>query len=225
MTRHPLLLQIADRKLIAILRDVPTAKTLPLVRALHKGGIRILEFTFDHSGRERAEETCEKVLQVKNTFGHEMLIGCGTVLSAAEANAAAAAGAQLMIAPHTDAALIRLGKSLGMVCIPGAFTPTEIMAAYTAGADFVKLFPAGVLGLPYIKAIAAPLPHIPLLAVGGVRPETVGGFLSAGIAGFGVGGPLVDPTALAENDYPRITELARAFSNAVAAWEDTHESV
>lgn len=225
MDRYPLLQQIRNQKLIAILRNVPLAKTLPLVQALHKGGIAILEFTFDHSGQESAEETCEKLLRVKEAYGHALMVGCGTVLSAAEAKAAADAGAQLMISPHTDAALIRLGKSLGMVCIPGAFTPTEIVAAHTAGADFVKLFPAGVLGLPYIKAIAAPLPHIPLLAVGGVRPETVGGFLSAGIAGFGVGGSLVDTAALAANDYPRITELARAFCRAVAAWEDAHEGV
>lgn len=220
MALQPILRQIADRKLIAILRGVPRDKPLPLAHALQRGGVTMLEFTFDPAGAESTDATCEKVALVKRAFGDELIVGCGTVLSNAQARAAAAAGAQLMISPHTDADLIRLGKSLGMVCIPGAFTPTEIVAAHAAGADFVKLFPAGALGLDYVKAVRAPLPHIPLLAVGGVKPETVAGFLSAGIAGFGVGGHLVDAAALAAGDYESITQRARTFTEAIQAWEE-----
>ena len=211
--------QIRTSRLIAILRNVPEEKTLPLVAALHSGGVRVLEFTFDHANPGYMEEACQKVSRVKAAFGDELLLGMGTVLSKSEADALISAGAQLMISPHTDAALIAHAKRLGAVCIPGAFTPTEIVAASAAGADFVKLFPAGVLGLDYIRAIRAPLPHIPLLAVGGVEPETVAGFLSAGVAGFGVGSQLVESAALKVGDYGRISAKALAFTTAIAAFE------
>lgn len=220
MTHEQATARLAKEKLVAILRGVPEEKAFPLVEALMSGGVKILEFTFDHAQPGYIEDTCGKVSRIRNAFGEELLLGCGTVLSAQEADATRSAGAQLMICPHTDAALIRHGKALGAVCIPGAFSPTEVVTAYQAGADFVKLFPAGELGLSYIKALRAPLPHIPLIAVGGIRPENVGDFLSAGIAGFGVGSQLVQSKALFCGDFEHIRDTARAFTSAIAAWEE-----
>ena len=219
MTHAQAVACLNKEKLVAILRGVPEEASLPLVEALVSGGVKILEFTFDHGEPGYVEDTCRKVARIRAVFGDDLLLGCGTVLSTEEADAAIQAGAQMIISPHTDADLIRHGKSLGAVCIPGAFTPTEIVAAHNAGADFVKLFPAGELGLDYIKAILAPLIHIPLIAVGGVKPESVGGFLNVGVKGFGVGSQLVDNKSLKAGDFGSIQERALAFTKAIAAWE------
>ncbi len=210
---------IRQHKLIAILRCVPQSKVLKLADALHKGGVKILEFTFDHNQPEFISDTCQKVAMIRQAFGESLVIGCGTVLSTGEAESAQAAGAQLIISPHTDVHLIRRSKELGAVAIPGALTPTEIASAHYAGADFVKLFPADHLGTSYIQAVLAPLCHIPLLAVGGVKPENAAEYLNAGMAGFGVGSQLVESAALKNNDYNSITKRALAFTRAIAAWE------
>jgi 2-dehydro-3-deoxyphosphogluconate aldolase/(4S)-4-hydroxy-2-oxoglutarate aldolase len=208
---------VQKEKLVAILRDVPEEKTLPLVTALYEGGVRILEFTFDHLHPDYMEETLRKLRLAKGAFGTKMLLGCGTVLSLEEVDAAVENGAELIVSPHTDAALIAHTKRKGVISMPGAFTPTEIVAAHQAGADFVKLFPAGELGISYIKAIRAPLPHIPMMAVGGVSPENVADFLRAGVAGFGVGSYLTDSAAIAANDFNKIKERALAFTQAIAS--------
>lgn len=219
MTHTQAVSRLYQEKLVAILRGVPQEASFPLVEALLSGGVKILEFTFDHGEPGYLDDTCRKVARIKAEFGNDLLIGCGTVLSIPEADAAMEAGTQLIISPHTDAELIRHGKSKGAVCIPGAFTPTEIVAAHHAGADFVKLFPAGELGLDYIKAIRAPLAHIPLIAVGGVKPENVADFLNAGVKGFGVGSQLVEGRLLKAGDYAGIRERALAFTRAIKAWE------
>lgn len=214
--------KIKKEKLVAILRGVPNEKTLPLVEALHRGGVRILEFTFDHGHPAYLENTLEKLRIVRQGFGNDLTLGCGTVLSVEEADAAISSGAELVISPHTDAEVIAYTKKRNAVSIPGALTPTEIVAAHRAGADFVKLFPAGELGLNYMRAVRAPLHHIPLMPVGGVTPESVPAFLDAGAAGFGIGGQLVEAAALKNNDYGRITACALAFTRAIADWEALH---
>ena len=219
MTHTQAIARLEKVKLVAILRGIKEEVSLPLVEALLLGGVKILEFTFDHGEPGYMENTCRKVARIKAAFDGELLLGCGTVLSTEEPDAAIKAGAQLIISPHTDTELIKHSKKLGAVCIPGAFTPTEIMAAHTAGADYVKLFPAGELGLDYIKAIRAPLAHIPLLAVGGVKPGNVADFLNAGVNGFGVGSQLVDSKTLKAGDYNSIRERALAFTKAIDVWE------
>lgn len=225
MTQQQVITGLTQRRLVAILRGAPADKAPALVETLLRGGVHILEFTFDHGRPGYLDDTCLKVRRVKEAFGDDVLVGCGTVLCAEEADAAADAGAQLMICPHTDAQLIVYGKRRGMVCIPGALTPTEVVAAHHAGADMVKLFPAGELGLGYIRALRAPLPHIPLLAVGGVKPDNVGEFLSAGVTGFGVGSQLVDEQALRDDDFDGIFRRAQAFTAAIAAWEHSHGNI
>ena len=148
---------------------------------------------FDHDAPGFVEDACVKIAALRDAFGDSLLVGCGTAMTCEEVDAAVGAGAGMVVSPHADPAVIAHTRALGAVSLPGALTPTEIAAAHRAGADFVKLFPAGEMGLGYVRAVRAPLAHIPLFAVGGVQPQDVAAFLDAGVAGFGVGGPLVPP--------------------------------
>ena len=219
MTHEQVLARIQEEKLVAILRGVPMDRIDGVVGALVRGGVRILEFTFDHAEPDCVKANAEKIRRTVEKFGDQVLVGCGTTLTVEEVEAAYNAGACLMISPNVDEAVIRRAKELGMVTMPGALTPTEIVAAYNMGADIVKLFPAGELGLGYIKAVRGPLKHIPMSAVGGVKPENVCEYLDAGVCGFGVGGPLVLAKAVKSGDDAAIEERAKAFTDAIKAWE------
>ena len=219
MTHEEVLARIQEEKLVAILRGVPMDRIDGVVGALVRGGVRVLEFTFDHAEPDCVKANAEKIRHTVEKFGDQVLVGCGTTLTVEEVEAAYDAGACLMISPNVDMAVIRRAKQLGMVAMPGALTPTEIVAAYEMGADIVKLFPAGELGLGYIKAVRGPLKHIPMSAVGGVKPENVKEYLDAGVCGFGVGGPLVLSAAVKSGEYDAIEERAKAFTQAIEAWK------
>lgn len=219
MTHHDVLETIKREKLVAILRGVPMERLEGVVGALVRGGVRILEFTFDHDKPERVQENAAKIHRAVELCGDSVLVGCGTALTVQDVEAACDAGACLVISPNVDLGVIRRTRQLGMVSMPGALTPTEIVAAYQAGADIVKLFPAGELGLGYIKAVRGPLGYIPMSAVGGVKPENVKEFLDAGVCGFGVGGQLVLASAVKSGDDAAIEARAREFTQAIAQWE------
>lgn len=219
MNHDVVLAEIQREKLVAILRGVPGDKLDGVVEALIRGGVRILELTFDHAGEADVEKNAEKIRHTVETYGHQIRVGCGTALSVAEVEATRQAGGCLVITPNTNVNVIRCARELDMVAMPGALTPTEIEAAWRAGADIVKLFPAGELGLGYIKAVRGPLGFIPMSAVGGVKPENVAEFLNAGVCGFGVGGQLVLPSAVANGDYEAIYRRAKEFTDAISAWE------
>lgn len=219
MSHHDVLTAIKKEKLVAILRGVPQDRLEGVVGALVRGGVRVLEFTFDHGSSDCIEDNARKIRRTVERYGGDVLVGCGTALTVQEVEAACEAGACLVISPNVDLAVIRRTRQLGMVSMPGALTPTEIVAAYDAGADIVKLFPAGELGLGYIKAVRGPLAHIPMSAVGGVKPENVKDFLNAGVCGFGVGGQLVLSKAVKSGDDAAIEARAREFTQAIAAWE------
>ena len=146
-----------------------------------------------------------------------VLVGAGTVLSAAQVDQAVDAGALYIVSPDANPEVIRRTRERGAVSVPGAFTPTEIAAAHAAGADYVKLFPAGVLGTDYVKAIRAPLAHIPLLAVGGIEPANIPSFLKAGVVGFGIGSNLVDKKLIQAGRFDQLEALTRSFVQAVRA--------
>ena len=219
MTHEQVLARIQEEKLVAILRGVPMGRIDGVVGALMRGGVRVLEFTFDHAEPDCVKANAEKIRRTVEKFGDQVLVGCGTTLTIEEVEAAHDAGACLVISPNVDEAVIRRSKELDMVSMPGALTPTEIVAAYNMGADIVKLFPAGELGLGYIKAVRGPLKHIPMSAVGGVKPENVGEFLDAGVCGFGVGGQLVLSKAVKSGDDAAIEQRAKEFTDAIKAWE------
>ena len=219
LSHHEALTRIKAAKLVAILRHVPTEKLDGVVEALMAGGVRVLEFTFDHDRADCVKENAEKIRHTVEKYGDRVLVGCGTALTVQEVEAAGDAGACLVISPNVDVSVIAKTKALGAISMPGALTPTEIVMAYNAGADIVKLFPAGTLGVPYIKAVRGPLGYIPMSAVGGVRPETIADFLNVGVCGFGVGGELVKKEFVRSGDMNALTGRARKFVHAIEQWE------
>lgn len=210
---------IGKERLVAILRNVPLDRLDGVVSALIAGGVRVLEFTFDHDQENYLEENVQKIRRTVQTYGKQVVVGCGTALTVQEVEAACDAGAELVISPDVNPEVIGRARMLGMVSMPGALTPTEIVAARNAGADIVKLFPAGELGLGYIKAVRGPLGFVPMSAVGGVKPENVKDFLDAGVCGFGVGGQLVLGAAVKSGDYAAIERRAGEFTQAISKWE------
>lgn len=202
-------------KIIAIVRGLDGRHMLGLASALYEGGITMMEVTFDQRDPARWADTCGAVRLIAERFGDRLLVGAGTVLSLAQLEMAHSAGARYMVAPDVNPEVIRAAKQLGMGAFPGALTPTECVTAYAAGADAVKVFPAGNFGPEYIRAIRAPLSHIPMLAVGGITVENARGFIDAGCVGLGIGGRLVNSEWIENGEFDRITALAREYVKAV----------
>lgn len=212
-TREQVLQAVKENKIVAILRGVDAKDIVAAVDAMYEGGIRLAEITFDQSSAAGIENTRACIRLVAENC--RVIPGAGTVMTPEQVEIAAAAGAKYIISPNADEAVIRRTRELGLVSMPGAFTPTEIASAYAWGADVVKVFPAGQLGPAYIKAVRAPLKHIPLMAVGGVSDANARAFLEAGCAGVGVGGKLVDVKAIAAGDFASVTASARSLCEAV----------
>ncbi len=202
---------IAQNKIIVICRKLYGEPLIQLSDALLAGGIKLMEVTFDQVDPDCLHKTAEAIAQLEKRHSGKLFVGAGTVLNVEQVNTAANAGARYIISPNFSPAVVRRTKELGLVSIPGALTPTEICAAHDAGADFVKLFPAGWLGLSYIKDILAPISHIPLIATGGVNEENFGEYLKLGFAGAGVSGRLADKKLLERGDVAEITRRAKFF--------------
>lgn len=200
--------RIYEEKIIAIVRGIPSGKIAALAQALAEGGVSCIEVTFDQTN---PEETLTSLRTIKSELGDRICLGAGTVMTVEQVEQAAQAGAEYMISPNVDEAVIRATKALGKVSIPGAMTPTETAFAYQCGADIVKLFPAGLLGPAYIKAVKAPLKHIPVSAVGNITIENCADFIQAGAVGVGVGGNLVSALLVKEDCFSQITATARAY--------------
>src|SRR3984957_16505557 len=202
---------ILEHRIVAILRGCEPAHVLPIAEALYAGGIRLLEITLNSPGAFEAIETASARL------GDRMVIGAGTVLEAAEATGAIAAGAKFILSPSLDAAVIRRTIDLGAVSIPGAFTPTEILDAWRKGAHIVKVFPASI-GPAWFRDIRGPLPQIPLMATGGVSLNNLRDFDKAGAVAFGIGSSLVSPVAeLTDSHLHGLRVKARAYVDALNA--------
>lgn len=207
---------VKKHKIIAIVRGVESEKLIPLAEAMYAGGIRLLEITYSAAGEVSDSETAENIRMLKRHFGSRMFIGAGTVLTENQAELTKNAGGEFVISPDTVPEVIRKTKALGMVSMPGAYTPSEITLADRCGADFVKVFPAVGLGTEYIKAIRAPLSHIKLLAVGGISLENMSDYMRAGVCGFGIGGSLVDKKLINCGNFAEITELAKKYVDLVS---------
>lgn len=213
--REKVIASIERERVIAILRGITGERCLRTAEALYQGGIRLMEITFDQTDPGKGQEAADAIASVSRAYQGRMLVGAGTVVTVEQAELAAKSGAQYIISPDTNPEVIRRTRELGMASIPGAATPTEILAAHRAGADFVKLFPAAALGCGYLKAVRAPLSHVKLLAVGGVDEDNVAGFLQAGAAGAGVGGNLVNKRWIEEGAFDKIASAARRLVAAV----------
>lgn len=200
---------VLDKRIIAIIRGLSPEECRKLAEALYEGGINMMEVTFDQTCAENNyHDTTEAIRVIAEEYKDKIYVGAGTVLNCHQLDLAKEAGARYIITPATDTKVIRYAKEQGLVAMPGAMTPTEVVTAYQAGADFVKIFPSDNLGPSYIKALKAPLKHIPLLAVGGVNEKNIGEFMKAGAVGAGVGGNLVNKEWIKNGEFGKITALA-----------------
>jgi 2-dehydro-3-deoxyphosphogluconate aldolase/(4S)-4-hydroxy-2-oxoglutarate aldolase len=199
------LLELADRRLVSVIRAATPEAALAAAHAVADGGVAMVEITFT------VPEAARVMAEVAKRT--EVTMGAGTVLRPEQAEAALAAGARFVIAPNFSPAVARVALAAGVMYCPGAYTTGEILAARDAGAHVVKVYPVGVAGGPdYIRIIRDPLPDIPMLAAGGTNLDNLVPFLEAGCVGVGLGGSLADPRLAAAGDFAEITRRARAFT-------------
>ncbi|MBQ6839208.1 MAG: bifunctional 4-hydroxy-2-oxoglutarate aldolase/2-dehydro-3-deoxy-phosphogluconate aldolase [Oscillospiraceae bacterium] len=206
---------VKENKLIAIIRGVESETCVKIAQALYDGGFRLMEITYDQKHPEIWEETAKAIGTVAKAFEGRMYVGAGTVTCTELVELTHKYGGQFIISPDVNEDVIRRTRQLGMVSMPGALTPTEVMVAHRAGANFVKLFPAGNLGTGYVKAVKAPISHVDLLVVGGIDEKNVASFLAVGAAGAGIGGNLVNKAWVEAGQYEKITQVAKALVAAV----------
>ncbi|HET9402446.1 MAG TPA: bifunctional 4-hydroxy-2-oxoglutarate aldolase/2-dehydro-3-deoxy-phosphogluconate aldolase [Candidatus Acidoferrales bacterium] len=210
MTKQEVCKRILDIGVIPVVRASSAREAKLAAQAVHAGGISVVEITLTVPG------AVEVIRELTATAGAEMLIGAGTVLDVEAARQCADAGAQFLVSPGFDRATTEFAARNNLLMLAGALTPTEVLAAWQAGSDLVKIFPCGqVGGAKYIKALKGPLPQIPLVPTGGVNLETAPDFILAGAAALGVGGELVQAEALRSGKTDVITENARRFLEIV----------
>jgi 2-dehydro-3-deoxyphosphogluconate aldolase/(4S)-4-hydroxy-2-oxoglutarate aldolase len=211
MTAKEILAFITDVGIVPVVRTPSAEAAIKAVEAIYNGGVRAAEITMTVPGAVRALE------KVADRFGSGIMLGAGTVLDPETARACMLAGAQFFVTPSLRLSTIEMAKRYSKVVCPGALTPTEVLAAWEAGADVVKIFPCGnVGGAKYIKALKGPFPQIEMIPTGGVNLETAGDFLKAGACAVAVGGELVDAKCIKEGRYDLIEERARQYLAAIA---------
>src|SRR3954451_10221435 len=211
MQKNAILGSIIDIGVVPVVRTSSAESAVKAIEAVYRGGIRAAEITMTVPGAIKALE------KLADMFGDKIVLGAGTVLDPETARACMLAGAQFFVTPSLKLSTIEMVKRYSKVICAGALTPTEVLTAWEAGADVVKVFPANSLGGPkYIKALKGPLPHIEMIPTGGVNLETAGEFLKAGACAVAVGGELVDAKLIRENRYDRIEELAREYLAVIA---------
>ncbi|WCK56570.1 bifunctional 4-hydroxy-2-oxoglutarate aldolase/2-dehydro-3-deoxy-phosphogluconate aldolase [Aneurinibacillus sp. Ricciae_BoGa-3] len=177
---------IKENGVVAIIRGAKPENILPIARALRDGGVKTLEITVE------TPKVLSLIEQVSSEMGDEVIVGAGTVLDPETARATIMAGAKFVFSPTVNIETIRMTKRYGVISIPGALTPTEILTAYENGADVIKVFPAHVFGPGYLKDIKGPLPHIPLMPTGGINLENLAAYIGAGAVAVGIGSNLVN---------------------------------
>ena len=202
-------------RIVAIVRGLPEKYILPLSEAIFAGGIDMIEVTFNQSLPETWQETQRAIYDIASRFSDPIMVGAGTVMTLEQLHMAQEACAKFFVSPNVNAEIIHAAKAMDMGAFPGAMTSSEAAAAYRAGADAVKLFPAGNLGVGYLKALSAPLSNIDFIAVGGINEQNAGDFLHAGAIGVGIGGNLVNREWIEAGAFSKITELALKYRKAV----------
>jgi len=202
--------RVSTSKLVAVIRAPSGEILVDVAEALLAGGIDVMEVTFTVPKAERVLE------QVADRLGDRILLGAGTVLDAATARTAMLAGADFIVSPGTSLEVIQICRRYDKMVMPGALTPTEVIQAWEAGADAIKIFPADAAGgAKYLKSLKAPLPQVRLMPTGGVNLDTAADFLTAGAWALGVGASLVEADAVQRRDFSRIESLARQFVTIV----------
>jgi 2-dehydro-3-deoxyphosphogluconate aldolase/(4S)-4-hydroxy-2-oxoglutarate aldolase len=210
MLKDASLSRIFASGIVAVMR-APDGKLLAdVAEALHAGGVEAMEVTFTVPNAPRVLE------QVASRLGDKIVLGAGTVLDPETARIALLAGAEFIVSPTVNLDVIRLCQRYSKAVMPGALTPTEVLAAWEAGADVVKIFPSEITGPAYLKALHGPLPQIRLMPTGGVNLQTAADFLKAGACALGIGSSLIEPKAVAAHDLARNESLARQYVEIVA---------
>lgn len=208
-----LLSMLRDSKIIAILRGLNLEEVLATAPCLLNAGITFIEIPFPQGKVSSA--TASIIYELRSRYP-KLHVGAGTVLSAQQVQEAHTAGAEYILSPNISLPVIHETKRLGMLSMPGALTPSEIVSSSMEGADVVKVFPSGLMGAEYIKALKAPLPNIPLSAVGGIHLDNIQSFFENGIFCVGIGSNIVDRKALKEGNYGEIERLALAYRQKIS---------
>jgi 2-dehydro-3-deoxyphosphogluconate aldolase/(4S)-4-hydroxy-2-oxoglutarate aldolase len=209
MSRETDLQRVLDCGIVSVVRFSDPAPLVSVVKALADGGVTVAEVTFT------VPSALDVIRAAKQQLGDRILLGAGTVLDTETARAALLAGAEFLVAPSLNVDVIKMCRRYDRLVMPGAFTPTEVVAAWEAGADIVKVFPAEVVGPAFFRALRGPLPQVKLMPTGGVDLTTAGEFLRAGAVCLGVGSQLVDPKLVAAGDFAKITALAKQYAEVV----------
>ena len=205
MTKEDHLRRVLDCGIVAVVRSPDSEQLVEVVRALAEGGVTVSEITMS------VPDALAVLRRVHDALGNRVLLGAGTVLDAETARMVLLAGAEFVVAPTLNLEVVRLCRRCDKLVIPGAFTPTEILTAWEAGADIVKVFPAEAVGPAFIKAVLRPLPQILLMPTGGMDLTAAAAFFKAGACCLGIGSQLVEPKAVAEGDFERIRDLASQY--------------
>ena len=213
LNREEIIKDIEKNKIIVIMRGFTEEQLINSVDAMEKGGIRFVEVTFDQTGAVSDEITAANIQALKERFDGKVRIGAGTVMTEEQVEIAYKAGAEFIISPDCYDGVIKKTRDLGMVSIPGVFTPTDAANAHRYGADFAKLFPNSEVNISYLKALAVPLSHIKFLAVGGVNADNMKEYFEAGAKGIGVATAIADKKAIFSGDYEEVTRRAKLFTD------------
>jgi 2-dehydro-3-deoxyphosphogluconate aldolase / (4S)-4-hydroxy-2-oxoglutarate aldolase len=212
MNKKEVLRRIEEVGVVPVVRASSAEEAMQVIEAIKAGGVSVLEITMTVPRAVRVIE------QVADRYGAEVVVGAGTVLDPETARACILAGAVFVVSPSLNTGTIELCRRYSVACMPGALTPTEVVTAWQAGADVVKVFPCGALGgAKYLKSLKAPLPQIEMIPTGGVSLQTAAEFIEAGALALGVGADLVDTKAIRDGQPEKVTEAARAYVAAVRA--------
>lgn len=209
MNKQEKLRKLLASGLVAVIRRPNEDNVYEIVDALVSGGVEALEITVD------TPDVYNIIKTIKAKYSTKVLVGAGTVLDSITAKNAIEAGADFVFSPNMDQETIQVTNSYGRISIPGCLTPSEIINAYKSGADLIKIFPGGVLGIDYIKDLQGPIGYIPMMPTGGVNLENVGAFISNGAVAVGVGGSLVNASATSKDEFEEMTKKAKKFMKII----------
>lgn len=206
---------LKQERFVAILRHIPKEYAKEAAKALYEGGIRIFEVTFNPSSPTTFEDTAEIIFAIRELYGDKVSVGAGTVVDVNYAKAAKKAGAEFVVSPCTDPKVIAYARKTGMLSCPGAYTPTEIVRAYSLGADIVKIFPVGPTEVGYLKNVTGPLSHIPFMPTGGINPDTIESFMACGPVAVAAGATIITKALVEAGEWETITANAKAHVDKI----------
>lgn len=208
MTNQEIMIKMEEKKIIAIARGIKGEDAVKVAEALYAGGIEMVEVPFNMKNPED-KTTDQAIKAIADAMKGKMIVGCGTCSYVELVDRVHEAGGKFIISADMNPEVIKRTKELGMISIPGVATGTEVMAAVKAGADYVKVFPAGSFGPGYIKALKGPFSHVKYMAVGGVNEDNIKDFIDVGCVGVGIGGSLVRSDYIANGEFDKITAIAK----------------